>query len=58
MYLHVIDIMYFYMLLCNPIPKDHSRLIPMYNARFILWPSSLSSPTFLIWEESDGGHVE
>ena len=25
----------------------------MYNARFILWPSSLSS-----WEENDGGHVE
>ena len=25
----------------------HSRLIPMYNARFILWPPSLSSP-FLI----------
>ena len=23
---------------------DHSRLIPMYNARFILWPPSLSSP--------------
>ena len=22
----------------------HSRLIPMYNARFILWPPSLSSP--------------
>ena len=26
------------------IPLKHSRLIPMYNARFILWPSSLSSP--------------
>ena len=23
---------------------DHSRLIPMYNAHFILWPSSVSSP--------------
>ena len=23
---------------------QHSRLIPMYNARFILWPPSLSSP--------------
>ena len=22
----------------------HSRLIPMYNARFVLWPPSLSSP--------------
>ena len=22
----------------------HSRLIPMCNARFIMWPSSLSSP--------------
>ena len=26
------------------IASNHSRLIPMYNARFILWPSSLSSP--------------
>ena len=35
---------YFTSVLCN-----HSRLIPMYNARFILWPPSLSSPiTFLI----------
>ena len=25
-------------------PCTHSRLIPMYNARFILWPPSLSSP--------------
>ena len=25
-------------------PWHHSRLIPMYNARFILWPPSLSSP--------------
>ena len=24
--------------------STHSRLIPMYNARFILWPPSLSSP--------------
>ena len=24
-------------------PLKHSRLLPMYNARFILWPSSLSS---------------
>ena len=24
---------------------QHSRLIPMYNARFIMWPSSLSSHT-------------
>ena len=24
--------------------SHHSRLIPMYNARFILWPPSLSSP--------------
>ena len=25
------------------VPSQHSRLIPMYNARFILWSSSLSS---------------
>ena len=36
---------------------QHVRLIPMYNARFILWPPSLSSP-ILIWEENDDGHVE
>ena len=36
---------------------NHSRLIPMYNARFILWPPSLSSP-IRIWEENDDGHVE
>ena len=44
-------------LLRKNLPFVHSCLIPMYNARFILWPSSLSSP-FLIWEENDGGHVE
>ena len=43
--------------MCVPVRYRHSRLIPMYNARFILWPPSLSSP-FLIWEENDGGHVE
>ena len=25
-------------------PQQHSRLIPMYNARFVLWSPSLSSP--------------
>ena len=29
---------------CELVHVDHSRLIPMYNARFILWPPSLSSP--------------
>ena len=44
------------------ITSKHSRLTPMCNARFILWPPSLSSPiretSFLTWEENDDGHVE
>ena len=46
----------------------HSRLIPMYNTRFILWPSSLSSPQSLAtdmrrlfystWPPSFSSHIK
>ena len=36
---------------------DHSRLIPMYNARFTCGHRR-SPPLLEIWEENDGGHVE
>ena len=50
-YTHVLSYIPDYEAKCNSLKEElisrtskHSRLIPMYNARFILWPPSLSSP--------------
>ena len=48
------------MICAQPMKDDVTvtvALIPIYNARFSLWPPSFSS-RIRTWEENDGGHVE